>query len=142
MLELYNINFIFNFVEPKSSALADYMSAYCTKKGTIIREPATFCELSFFTSQPILLGKCCANWRKENRKALKFIALRFWEVTPVGLEPTTQWLRVICSLRSLKDSLRSSFRDNQLSHRVKYRYAITARYRSFPFGLHLSLHKP
>ena len=46
------------------------------------------------------------------------LILPFSLVTPVGLEPTTQWLRVICSLRHLKDSLRSSFRCNQLSHGV------------------------
>ena len=31
-----------------------------------------------------------AIWRKENRNNLIFRLLRFWEVTPVGLEPTTQ----------------------------------------------------
>ena len=36
--------------------------------------------------QIILLGKL----EKENRKALSYIALRFWVVTPVVLEPTTQ----------------------------------------------------
>ena len=43
--------------------------------------------------------------RQENRKALINIALRFWEVTPVGLEPTTQWLRVICSTNWATESL-------------------------------------